>query len=138
MRAREMRGVLGVLGGVRVVFLALFVGLWCWVVGVGVAGAVTVHFFSGSFGGAATSPVDPYPLGSPGSVAVDGSNGAFKGDVYVTDPAHFRVEKFTASGEFLLMFGSDVNETTGGDVCTAVSRVAFRSCPWAAMNMPER
>ena len=122
MRAREMRGVLGVLGGVRVVFLALFVGLWCWVVGVGVAGAVTVHSFSGSFGGAATSPVDPYPLGSPGSVAVDGSSGASKGAVYVTDPAHFRVEKFTASGEFLLMFGSDVNETTGGDVCTAVSK----------------
>ncbi len=39
------------------------------------------------------------------------------GDVYVVQAATSRVEKFGPSGEFLLMFGGDVNETTGGNVC---------------------
>src|SRR6185503_16222731 len=32
-------------------------------------------------------------------------------DVYVTDPGHHRVEKFTAQGNFILMFGLAVNKT---------------------------
>ncbi|MGA8362985.1 MAG: hypothetical protein WB709_00520, partial [Solirubrobacteraceae bacterium] len=39
------------------------------------------------------------------------------GDVYVVDWENFRVEKFTSSGKFLLMFGDDVNETTSGNIC---------------------
>lgn len=37
--------------------------------------------------------------------------------VYVVDLANWRVQKFTESGEFVLMFGKEVNETTKGDVC---------------------
>ena len=49
----------------------------------------------------------------PVSVAADGSG------VYVYDKGQYRVEKFSAQGVFLLMFGGDVNKTTGGNVCTA-------------------
>jgi hypothetical protein len=40
------------------------------------------------------------------------------GDVYVVDQANRRVQKFSPSGEFLLMFGGAVNKTTGENVCT--------------------
>ncbi len=62
----------------------------------------------------------------PTSVAVDQTTS----DVYVTDPGHFRIEKFTSSGEFILMFGKEVNrsevDTPGSteaqrNVCTAAS-----------------
>ncbi len=53
------------------------------------------------------------------SVAVDNDpESPDDGDVYVADVANDRVQEFTASGEFVLMFGKDVNETTGGNVCT--------------------
>ena len=32
-------------------------------------------------------------------------------DIYVTDPGNHRVEKFTSSGDFLFMFGKEVNKT---------------------------
>jgi NHL repeat len=51
-----------------------------------------------------------------GGIAVDAI-----GNVYVGDMENFRIEKFDSEGNFLLMFGGGVNETTGGDVCTAVS-----------------
>ncbi len=51
-------------------------------------------------------------------VAVDNELGSLSyGDVYVVDRGNFRVQKFTASGEFLSMFGGGVNEKTDGDVC---------------------
>lgn len=34
-----------------------------------------------------------------------------EGDIYVTDKGNARVQKFTATGEFVLMFGEEVNET---------------------------
>jgi hypothetical protein len=55
----------------------------------------------------------------PSGVAVDNSLGFSHGDVYVADPANLRVQKFSPSGDFLLMFGKGVNEKTGGDVCAA-------------------
>ena len=45
-------------------------------------------------------------LNLPFGVAVDGS-----GDVYVFDLGNLRVQKFNSDGEFLLMFGGDVNKT---------------------------
>ncbi|MCL2769500.1 MAG: hypothetical protein FWD42_05240 [Solirubrobacterales bacterium] len=51
-------------------------------------------------------------------------------DVYVYDGRNYRVEKFSESGEFILMFGKDVNKTkteetttteAERDVCTAAS-----------------
>ena len=54
--------------------------------------------------------------GSPSGVAVDSS-----GDIYVMDLGNFRVQKFDDAGHFLLAFGGQVNQTTGGDICTAAS-----------------
>ena len=52
-------------------------------------------------------------------IAIDNESlSASAGDVYAADGPLFRVEKFGPSGEFLSMFGGDVNETTGGNVCT--------------------
>ncbi|MGC1164773.1 MAG: hypothetical protein WA862_01560 [Solirubrobacterales bacterium] len=54
--------------------------------------------------------------GLRGGIAVDEA-----GDVYVADMENTRVQKFDAEGNFLLMFGGEVNKTTGADVCTALS-----------------
>jgi hypothetical protein len=86
-------GVLTVTGGVAVVAVALILAA--------PASALSKHIFSTSFAGEG-----PTAISEPTDVAVDQSTG----DVYVTDPANFRVEKFTASGEFLLMFGKEVNK----------------------------
>jgi hypothetical protein len=43
------------------------------------------------------------------------------GDVYVWDRLNFRIQKFTKDGAFDRAFGKAVNQTTGGDVCTAAS-----------------
>ncbi len=50
-----------------------------------------------------------------GGDAVDNSN--LLGEVYVVDSRNKRVEKFNSAGEFELMFGGEVNETSKGDVC---------------------
>jgi DNA-binding beta-propeller fold protein YncE len=41
------------------------------------------------------------------------------GNFYVGDLLNHRVQELTSTGQFVLMFGKDVNATTGGDVCTA-------------------
>ena len=59
--------------------------------------------------------------GPLGGVAVDGN-----GDVYVFETVtgnfkeeeSFRVQKFDNDGDFLLMWGGEVNKTTGADRCT--------------------
>ena len=54
------------------------------------------------------------------SVAVDNDpESPNYGNVYVADRINHRVQELTAAGEFVLMFGKDVNETTGASVCTA-------------------
>lgn len=78
--------------------------------------ALTEHVFKLNFGGSGTDA-----LSDPTDVAVDNSSGPSADDIYVTDPAKHRIEKFDPSGKFILMFGKDVNETTGGNVCTAAS-----------------
>ena len=79
------------------------------------------HIFTASFGAATSTPANPYPLSSPTDTAVDNSTGTSAHDFYVTDPGNFRVEKFDSSGNFILMFGKDVDQTTGANVCTAAS-----------------
>jgi len=79
------------------------------------ASAGQARLFSGTFGGASTTTPNPYPLGPAGeagiakgnSLAADASAGPSSGDVYVTDSANHRVEKFNSSGDFLLMFGTE-------------------------------
>jgi hypothetical protein len=73
---------------------------------------------TGSFGTATSTSADPYPLtGLVGRDAVDLETH----DVYVADQANNRVEKFDAGGQLILMFGSGVDRTTGGNVCTVAS-----------------
>jgi hypothetical protein len=50
------------------------------------------------------------------------------GDVYVYERLNLRVQKFSPSGEFLLMFGGDVDKTTGADVCTKADVEAGDVC----------
>jgi hypothetical protein len=56
----------------------------------------------------------------PRGAAVDNdpTSGSY-GDIYVTDSENHRIEKFDASGRFLLTFGKEVNHNTKGDVCTS-------------------
>ncbi len=43
--------------------------------------------------------------------------GAPDGNIYVVDGSNHRIQEFTATGEFVLMFGKEVNHK-GGDTCT--------------------
>jgi hypothetical protein len=47
-------------------------------------------------------------------------------EVYVTDNNE-RVQELGPNGEFILMFGKDVNETTGANICTAASHDACKT-----------
>jgi NHL repeat len=76
------------------------------------AAALSKNVFSTSFAGSGASA-----LSNPFDVEVDLQSH----DVYVTDPANHRVEKFTAAGDFILAFGREVDKTTGANVCTAES-----------------
>lgn len=107
----------------------------------GSASASRGRVLTATFGGASSNPVDPYPLSDTvrcedghfscrKRIAVDTTLGRpSSGDVYVGDPNNHRVEKFSASGNFILMFGKDVNKTkveansseAESDVCTAAS-----------------
>ncbi|MGA8744555.1 MAG: hypothetical protein WB507_01670 [Solirubrobacterales bacterium] len=67
------------------------------------------HEFTTTFG--STSPTsivsNPYPLAGADSIAVDQATG----DVYVADANNNRIEKFTSTGHFILMFGKEVNRS---------------------------
>ncbi len=89
------------------------------------ASAATSHEFTAAFAGSGTNA-----LSGPADVAVDNSAGPSRRYVYVTDPGHHRIEKFNEKGEFILMFGKEVNETavenSGSteaekNICTAAS-----------------
>ncbi len=60
-----------------------------------------------------TQSSEPGGFADPASVA-----GAPDGNVYVAEVGNSRIQELTPNGEFVLMFGEDVNETTGGNVCT--------------------
>jgi hypothetical protein len=83
------------------------------------------RLFTGSFGGAGSTLANPYPLSSPQGAAVDDASH----DVYVADQQNHRVEKFGPDGEFLLMFGKEVDLTkvlsaapeAEQNLCTAAS-----------------
>ena len=92
--------------------------------------AATSHEFSTAFSGSGTNA-----LSSPSDVAVDNSAGPSAHDIYVADTANHRVEKFSPAGEFILMFGKEVNETEAKaaaptaeqDICTAASGDACKA-----------
>ncbi len=76
------------------------------------ASAAQTRRLLGTFGGASSTVADPYPLSDPQEVAVDQGTE----DVYVADMGNHRVEKFSATGQFLLAFGGNVGGS-GVDVC---------------------
>jgi hypothetical protein len=52
----------------------------------------------------------------PRALAIDGSTGS----VYVSEPTvNDRVDEFTSTGQFVLMIGKEVNQTTKANLCTA-------------------
>jgi hypothetical protein len=69
---------------------------------------------TGSFGSATSTPADPFPLSDPTGVAVD----ELTHDVYVVDTGNNRVEEFNSSGQFLKMFGGNV-DGAGVNTCTS-------------------
>ena len=77
------------------------------------ASAAVSHVYSASYGASGSTPANPYPISGPTDVDVDQTSH----DFYVTDPGNHRIEKFDSAGNFLLMFGKNVNQTTPGDVC---------------------
>jgi hypothetical protein len=72
----------------------------------------------GSTGAAAGEFDDPTGL------AVDQQNGW----LYVYDRDNHRIQKFDLDGNFLLMFGDNVNATDGTDVCAAADLTAGDTC----------
>ncbi len=110
------------------------------------AQARQARLFAGTFGAAASSTANPYPLGGGAhAVAVNSVAGPSQGDVYVTDTANRRVEKFDSSGHFLLMFGKEVNQTAveagatragEEDVCPAAGHPADICQPGTAASTP--
>ena len=81
------------------------------------ASANVSHVFSATFGSETSTTPDTYPL----SAATDAEVDQESHDIYVADPENHRIEKFDSSGHFILMFGKEVDQTTGGNVCTAAS-----------------
>jgi hypothetical protein len=73
----------------------------------------------------------PGQFGEPQSIAVD----PVSGDVYVQDFANWRVDEYTAEGQFVLMIGKEVNETRKGNLCSVgvcavfVDRSSIPGCP---------
>jgi NHL repeat len=85
-----------------------------------IAALVAIMMLTGA-SGAQAKPVKLVPLSHitngfqyPESVAVSPN-----GNIYVADMGNHRVQELTSAGEFVLMFGKEVNETTKGDICTA-------------------
>lgn len=70
---------------------------------------------AGSTGGA--------QLFNPDAIAsnLSGAGGVTAGDFYVADRGNNRVVEYSDAGSFVRTFGLGVNQTTGGNICTAVS-----------------
>ena len=105
--------------------------------------AAQARIFQGAFGCAEGAPgctvPGPYPLAAtPWSVALNDSTG----DVYVADALNHRVQEFNAKGEFLLMFGKEVNKTKQGglpseaNVCDPEKELAVECQPGVASSEP--
>ena len=78
----------------------------------GASATIVQHKFEGSFKGSGTNE-----LKSAVSIGVDNSGGPSDGAIYVGDKINARVVKFDPNGNFLFMFGDEVNETSTGDIC---------------------
>jgi hypothetical protein len=87
--------------------------------------AARAHVFTFAFGGAGTGAGQLALVSGDAATGGGGSGVAVNDvthDVYVADTGNRRVDEFAADGTFVLAFGKDVDATTGGDICTAVSK----------------
>ncbi|MGC2374838.1 MAG: hypothetical protein WA484_13275 [Solirubrobacteraceae bacterium] len=73
-------------------------------------------------------------LAEPQDIAVDPSTG----NVYVAEYINSRIDEYTAGGQFVLMFGKEVDATTHGDVCTASSKDLCQAGVRAAPESTEK
>lgn len=70
-------------------------------------------------------------LAGSGAGQLEGPQGvavAASGDVYVFDRGNNRVDEFGPDGEFLLMFGGEVDKTTHAGICTSASVASGDLC----------
>ena len=74
-----------------------------------------VMLILGTLGRASQLQWNPYPLSGPRDVEVDQSSH----DIYVADSGNHRIEKFNAAGQFLFMFGREVNKTAAENARTS-------------------
>ena len=110
----------------RVVAIAVTVCSMLFLAATPQAFALSKHTFSNYISGEGTSA-----LSNPADVAVEESSG----DVYVSDPANHRVEKFDSAGHFILMLGSEVNKTAVEEGATRASEENV--CPAAGHPSDE-
>lgn len=73
--------------------------------------------------GEVSSIVGGFGEGSPQSVAV-----APNGNIVIADTLNHRVQELKPNGEFVLMFGKNVNKTTSGNLCTQAEVGAGAQC----------
>lgn len=68
----------------------------------------------------AAPPVKLVPKGSisHGFDFAEAVAGTAAGNIYVADAGNRRIQELTSTGQFVLMFGKDVNGSTKGDICT--------------------
>lgn len=69
--------------------------------------AAVGYGFTGSFGGATSTPADPEPLSDPAGVAVNDTTG----DVYVVDRGDNRVQHFSSTGAYIGQFDGSTAPT---------------------------
>ena len=80
----------------------------------GSASAATIHVPTQTIAGTGS-----FALNNPGGIAIDNSGGTSAGSIYVSDTGNHRIIKFDSAGNFLLMWGQNVNEGSGDpDICT--------------------
>jgi hypothetical protein len=85
-----------------------------WALAAGSASAATIHVPTQTITGTGT-----FALNNPNGVAIDNSGGSSAGSIYVSDTGNHRIMKFDSAGNFLLMWGREVNEGSGDpNICT--------------------
>jgi hypothetical protein len=94
-----------------------------------ICGPLTVDEGAAALGRSPSGP-NPGQFGNGiEAIAIDNDpSSASYGDVYVVDGSNYRVEKFGPAGEFLLMFGGEVDKTTHANVCTAADLSSGDTC----------
>jgi hypothetical protein len=130
---KRIRNCIGAASASVVVIAFLFAGS---------ASAHVAYIHTASFGAAASTPANPYPLSNPTDTAVDNSAGPSAHDIYVTDPGNFSVEKFDSSGNLIWIIGKEVNKTaveaSGTEAEQNLCKVPADTCqPGASEFSPE-